>query len=67
MKAIMVQFPVGAKIEIAECKTGNGNFTISITRHGYSINATAEVSITTIQLFGLITDLILEFNRTAPL
>jgi len=67
MKAIMVQFPVGAKIQIAECPTGNGNFTISIIRDGFSTHATAEASITNTQLFVLITDMILEFNRMAPL
>jgi len=76
VKAIMSQIPINATIEISECPISDESFSISITKdiwkggvkiRKFSINATANTSMSNVEFFGLVTDMILDFNRKVPL
>lgn len=63
----MIQFPVGARIEITECPVMKENFQLSITKQGFGIHSTIPKDISNIDLLCVITDQILDFNRSAPM
>ncbi len=62
IKAIMSQFPVGAKIEITECPVMESNFQLSITKQGFGTHSTIPKDISNTAFFGVITQQISQFN-----
>lgn len=66
LKRIALQLPLNTRIEISNSPVP-GNLSIGVCRSDYALWATTPDTIDEEQVFELVTDMILEFNRKAPL